>query len=69
VLAQLTPYDLGAGSLRRQGEHVQQITVTDVEFVSLAFNGEVEVPLVGIQHGDEIRCPALLAADEQWDLA
>src|ERR1017187_1057665 len=68
MLARLPPHKLGAGALR-QGEHLQQITVANVEFVSSALNGQLELAVVGIQHRYEFRRPASLPADEQFDFA
>src|ERR1035441_9238021 len=68
MLAQLLPHEFGAGPLR-QGEHLQQVTAANVEFVSPALNGQLELAVVGIQHRYEFRRPASLPADEQFDFA
>src|ERR1035438_2162701 len=68
MLAQLLPHEFGAGPLR-QGEHLQQITMANVEFVSPALNGQLELAMAGIQHRDEFRRRAFLPADQQFDFA
>src|ERR1039458_6697608 len=68
MLTQLPPHELGPGPLR-QGEHLQQITMANVEFVSPALNGQLELAMAGIQHRDEFRRRAFLPADQQFDFA
>jgi hypothetical protein len=61
--------DSGTGPVRRQGEHIQQTTMLNVEIVALVFNGQVEFALEGAQYRYEVRGPAHLPADQQLDFA